>query len=141
MPPAFKVCPPALVHAITLAPSLKVTVPLGVPVPAGPVTVAVKVRLSDTFAGLSEELRPVADAALPIVNDCGTSGAGLKFVSPACLAVIVHEPVLVRCTVFVLIVQLPPAVKLTGNVDEAFALTVKSASPNVLFVKAAKVMV
>jgi hypothetical protein len=43
--------------------------------------------------------------------------------------------------VFVLIVQLPLAVKLTGRLDEAVALTAKSAPPKVLFPKALNVIV
>jgi hypothetical protein len=38
---------------------LKVTVPVGVPVPAGPVTVAVNVTAWLKFAGFAEELTAV----------------------------------------------------------------------------------
>ncbi len=53
----------------------------------------------------------------------------------------VHEPAPVRCTVLPLIVQLPVALKLTGRPELAVALTLKSASPNVLFAKAPNVIV
>lgn len=38
-------------------------------------------------------------------------------------------------------VQLPPAVKVTGNPEEALALTMKSTSPNTLFGKVSKLIV
>jgi len=53
--------------------------------------------------------------------------------------VIAHEPAPVMCTRLPLTVHCPLAVKLTGKPDEAVALTVKSASPKVLFAKAANV--
>src|SRR3954468_12490771 len=76
-----------------------------------------------------------------MLNDCGTSVAALKLPSPACFAVIVHEPAPVKCTLFVLMVHWPLPVKLTANPDEAVALTGKSASPNVLLPKALNVIV
>ena len=45
------------------------------------------------------------------------------------------------CTVLPLTVQLPVALKLTASPDDAVALTVKSASPNVLSASAANVIV
>jgi hypothetical protein len=120
---------------------LKVTVPVGVPVPDGPLTVAVNVTLWLRFDGLDEELAAVVVVAWPIMNPCGTSVAALKLVSPACFAVTVHDPAAVICTVFVLIVQLPLAVKLTVRLDDDAALTVKSASPKVLFAKDPNVIV
>src|SRR5262245_50861619 len=53
----------------------------------------------------------------------------------------VHEPAPVRWTVVPKTVQLPAAAKLTTNPDDAVALTVKSASPNVLPPGAANVIV
>ena len=79
--------------------------------------------------------------AFPIVNVLGTSAAALKLPLPAWLAVIVHEPAPVRWTVVPLTVQLPEAAKLTASPDDAVAETLKSASPKVLFPKAAKVIV
>ncbi len=49
--------------------------------------------------------------------------------SPGCDAVIVQDPAPVMVTVVVTIVQLPLALKLTTNPDEAVALTVKLGSP------------
>src|SRR5215831_15307841 len=126
---------------IGLPASLNVTVPVGVPVPAGPITIAVRVTLWARFDGFADEFSEVVVPALAIVKLCGTSVAAAKFVSPPCFAVIVQEPAPVKCTVFVLIVQLPLAVKLADRVDEAVALTVKSASPKVLFGNAPKVIV
>src|SRR5258708_28726421 len=57
-----------------------------------------------------------------------TSGAGLKVSLPACCAVIVHEPTLVRWTVLPPTVQLPVATKLTGKPELAVAFTKKSGS-------------
>ena len=57
---------------------------------------------------------------------------------------IVHEPAPVRWTVpgaGIVTVQLPLAVKPTGNPELAVALTAKSGSPNVLFAKAPKLIV
>ena len=78
---------------------------------------------------------------LAMVNDCGTSAAALKLLSPACFAVIVQEPAPVMCTVLPVIVQFPLGVKLTARVEVAVALTPKSPSPNVLFPKAPNVIV
>src|SRR5205807_2737289 len=78
-----------------LAPlSLNCTVPVGVPAPE--VTVAVKVTLCPKLDGLTEESRAVIVLAFAIVKVCGTLVAALKFASPACDAVIVHEPAPVR---------------------------------------------
>ncbi len=52
-----------------------------------------------------------------------------------------HEPAPVMCTVLAAIVQLPVAEKLTGKPEDAVALTLKSASPNVLLARALKVIV
>src|SRR5439155_9007111 len=52
-----------------------------------------------------------------IVNGCATSAAGRKFASPACDAVIVHEPARTRCTVAPLTVQAPAAENETGRPD------------------------
>src|SRR5258708_4346761 len=79
--------------------------------------------------------------ALAIGNVCGTSGAALQLVSPACEAVIVQEPAPVRWTVVPVTLQLPLAPKLTVRAEDAFALTVKSGSPKVLPPKAPNVMV
>src|SRR2546429_9979089 len=74
-------------------------------------------------------------------NDCGTSAAGLKLLSPACDAVIVQEPAPVMWTVEPVTLQLPLAPKLTVRLEVAVALTVKSGSPKVLPASAPKVMV
>jgi hypothetical protein len=50
----------------------------------------------------------------------------------------VHDPAAVMCTVAPLTVQFPLAAKETASPDDADALTVKSASPYVLFASAAK---
>ena len=52
--------------------------------------------------------------------------------SPAWDAVIVQEPAPVKWTVEPATVQLPPAAKLTGKLEEAVALTMKSGSPRFL---------
>ena len=57
---------------------------------------------------------------------------------------IVHDPPPVRCTVpgeGVVTLQLPAAANVTGNPEDALALTVKSTAPNTLFGKAAKLIV
>src|SRR5436305_15054450 len=74
-------------------------------------------------------------------NDCGTSAAGLKLLSPACDAVIVQEPAPVMCTVEPVTVQLPLAPKVTARLEDAVALTQKSGSPKVLPASRAKVSV
>jgi hypothetical protein len=56
----------------------------------------------------------------------------------------VHEPAPVRCTVpgdGLVTVQLPVGVKLAAKPEEAVALTLKSASPNVLFARDPNVIV
>src|SRR6266853_5112718 len=63
---------------------------------------------------------------LAIVNDCGTSAAGLKLPSPACDAAMVQEPALVRWTVEPVTVQFPVAAKVTARAEDAVALTLKS---------------
>src|SRR5947209_4448560 len=80
-------------------------------------------------------------SALAMENDCGTSAAAVKFVSPACEAVIVHGPAPVIWTVAPLTLQLPLAPKLTVRLELAVALTVKSASPKVLPASTPKLMV
>ena len=64
-----------------------------------------------------------------MVNVCSTGSAALKTRSPACEALIVHEPTPVTCTVAPEIVHCPDAAKLTGRPEDAVALTVKSGSP------------
>jgi len=54
--------------------------------------------------------------------------------------VIVHEPAPVRWTVEPATLHFPLAVKLTARLEEAVALTVKSASPKFLPDKAPNVM-
>src|SRR4029077_17727246 len=76
-----------------------------------------------------------------IKNVLGTLIAALKLTLPACAAVMVQEPALVRWTVEPVTAQLPVAVKLTVNVDDAVALTEKSGTPNALAGRAAKVIV
>src|SRR5215472_3721904 len=140
MPLAFSVWPPAFAQLIAVAPSLKITVPVAVVFPT-PVTVAVKVTLWLKFDGFAEELTAVVVAACAIVNCCGTSVAALKLVSPACFAVIVHEPAPVMCTVpgaGVVTVHWPTGVKVTGKLEFAVGFTRKSASPKVWFAIALK---
>ena len=63
---------------------------------------------------------------------------------PACEAVIVHEPAPVRCTVpgdGLVTVHCPLALKLTGNPEDAVALTGKSGSPKVRGAKGPNVIV
>ena len=76
-----------------------------------------------------------------IANVCDMSGAGAYVASPACEAVIVHEPAPVRWTTLPETVQLSVAENETGRPDEAVALTVKSASPYVLSNSASNVIV
>src|SRR5207247_9653075 len=113
--------------------SLNCTVPLGVPAPD--VTVAVKVTFCPKLDGFKEQSGAVAVLAFAIVKVCGTLVAALKFALQGCAAVIVHEPAPVRWTVLPANVQLPVALKLTLKPEEAVALTLKSASPNVLLAK------
>src|SRR5947209_20571773 len=74
--------------------------------------------------------------ALAMVKACGTSAAGLKLLSPACDAVTVQEPALVRWTVEPVTVQLPVAAKVTARAEDAVALTLKSGSPKFLLARA-----
>src|SRR5205807_10638443 len=74
-------------------------------------------------------------------NDCGTSAAGLKLLSPACEAVIVQYQVPVMCTVEPVTLQLPPAPKVTARLEVALALTLKSGSPKVLSARVPKLIV
>jgi len=76
-----------------------------------------------------------------MLNVRGTSGAALKLLLPACDAVIVQLPVPVIVTVLPDTVQLPEAEKLTGNPDEAVALTVKGGSLVVLSASGLNVIV
>ena len=83
-------------------------------------------------------------SAFAMLKLCGTFAAALKFASPACEAVIVQAPAPVRCTVpgdALVTVHCPLAPKLTGNPEDAVALTKKSGSPNVLFASAPNVIV
>ena len=61
--------------------------------------------------------------------------------SPACEAVIVQEPAPVRWTVDPATLQLPVAAKVTPRLEDAVALTAKSASPKFLLESTSKVMV
>ena len=76
-----------------------------------------------------------------IENDCGTSVAALYWASPACEAVMVHDPAAVMWTVEPVTLQLPPAAKVTVSPEVALALTVKSTSPKILLLSAPKVIV
>jgi len=78
---------------------------------------------------------------LAIVNVCGTSGAALKFASPACFAVIVQLPAPVMCTLDPALVQLPVAANVTVKPEVAVALTLKSGSPNDFAARAPNVIV
>ena len=60
---------------------------------------------------------------------------------PLCEAVMVQLPAAVICTAAPETMQLPVAAKLMASPDEAVALTVRSASPKVLFVSAANAIV
>src|SRR5262245_39193849 len=50
-------------RATAVLPTKKVTVPVGVPAPAGPLTVAVNVTVCLTLAGLADDARAVVGAA------------------------------------------------------------------------------
>ena len=76
-----------------------------------------------------------------MLKDWATFGAGLKVLSPACAAVMVHEPAPVIWTELPLTVQFPEATKLTARLELAEALTAKSASPNILLASAPNVIV
>ena len=79
--------------ARTLAPSLKVTVPVGVP-PA-PLTVAVKVTAWPPFAGLAEEVTAVFVTVVPGSLTVCVSAAEVevaKFESPLYIAVMLWGP-------------------------------------------------
>src|SRR6266704_2422272 len=83
-------------------------------------------------------------SAFAMLKLCETFAAALKFASPACAAVMVQEPALVMCTVpgdGLVTVHWPLALKLTGNPEDADALTPKSGSPNVLGANGPNVMV
>src|SRR5437867_4459692 len=91
--PAASACAPQPV--IELAPSLKFTVPLGVPAPgAVAVTVAVNVTLCPNTAGFPDEVRAVL--VLAWLTTCDTAELVLvaKFVSPAYTAVMLCVPTL-----------------------------------------------
>ena len=75
----------------------------------------------------------VAVPAFAIRKVRETSGAGLKFASPACEAVMVQVPAPVSVTTAPLIPQLLLAANDTGKPELADAEIVKGASPKVLF--------
>src|SRR6267378_2496952 len=82
-------------------------------------------------------------SALPIVKVRATAVAGFQFALPSWDAVIVHWPAPVMCTSVPVTVQLPLAENATGRIarlDEAVALTLKSASREDLFDKASNVI-
>src|SRR4051812_7425164 len=76
-----------------------------------------------------------------IENVCDTDGAALKFASPGCAAVTVHEPAPVMCTATPLTVQLPVALNVTPRADDVNASTLKFGSPNVAFLIASNWMI
>src|SRR6185436_12261913 len=71
--------------AVMLSPA---TTPDSVPVSGG-------LGANRTFTWLAAV---TVSAALAIANDCVTAGAGAYLASPACDAVMLHEPAPVRCT-------------------------------------------
>src|SRR5262245_25295556 len=76
-----------------------------------------------------------------IVKLRATSGAGRHTASPACAAVTVQSPGLLRVTVLPATVQAPAAVKLTDNPDDAVAATENGGCPNTRSGSAANAMV
>src|SRR5436305_8133238 len=121
------------------APVMWTVEPVTLQLPLPPkLTVRLEVAVALTVKSGSPKVLPVNTpklmvwSALAMENDCGTSAAAVKLVSPACEAVIVHEPAPVIWTVAPLTLQLPLAPKLTVKLELAVALTVKSASPKVL---------
>jgi hypothetical protein len=82
---------------IVVVPSLKVTVPVGVPAP-GALTVTVAVNVTDWFKrdGLTDELSAVVVFALLTTWDSPTDTLPLKFASPAYVAVNVLGPAVVK---------------------------------------------
>src|SRR5205085_1573882 len=91
--PAASACAPQPV--IELPPSLKFTVPVGVPAPgAVAVTVAVKVTLCPNTDGFTDDVRLVV--VLAWLTTCDTAELVLvaKFVSPAYTAVMLCVPTL-----------------------------------------------
>ena len=97
-------------------------------------------RLTQAWTGLSAPIW-----ASSMVNVFGASGAGLKTASPACDAVIVHEPAWTMWTVAgatsELIVQSPEAASATGRPELAVGAIVKSASRYALVPIGSKVIV
>src|SRR2546428_9899851 len=71
-------------------------------------------------------LKVIVWSPFAMLNVRGTSGAGLKVGSPACAAVIVHDPAPAFVSVVPDTVQLPLALKLTARPDDAVALTTKA---------------
>src|SRR5712691_35997 len=80
-------------------------------------------------------------AAFAMAKVCATAGAAAKVVSPACDAVIMQLPEPVKWTRLPATVQLPLALTLTGGLEEAVALTLKSGSPYVLSASTPNVIV
>src|SRR5579872_270346 len=130
------------------APVMWTVKPLTVQLPLAPkVTVNPEVAVALTVKSASPKIllpsppNVIVWLALLMENDCGTSVAGLLLASPACEAVIVQGPAPVMWTVEPVTVQLPLAPKVTVNPEVAAALTVKSASPKILFPSAPNVIV
>src|SRR6266700_499778 len=110
------------------------------------VTLPIPVTAAVQACGLPSKPAPgqetvTSGAALLMVKDCGTSAAALTLVLPACEAVTVHEPAPVMWTVEPATVQLPLAAKVTVRLEDAVALTAKSASPKFFAPSAPKVIV
>src|SRR5258708_10632615 len=94
--------------------------PVTLQLPLAPkVTVSPEVELALTLKSGSPNVAPdsvpnvIVWLPLLMENDRGTSVAALLLVSPACEALIVHEPAPRRCTVEAVTLPLPPAPKST----------------------------
>src|SRR5437868_2400852 len=115
------------------APVMWTLAPVTLQLPLAPnVTVSGDVVLLLTTKSASPKVLPLKAPnvmvwlAIAMENDCGTSGAALKLLSPACDAVMVQEPAPVMCTVAPVTLQLPLAPNVTVNAEVELALTVKS---------------
>src|SRR4051812_36707990 len=107
--------------------SVTVQLPLAENVTAKPeddVALTVKSGSPKVLIGSSPNL--MVCTAWPMVKFCSTLGAAAKMSLPGCKAVMKQMPAPVMCTVAPFNVQLPSALKLTGNPEDAVAFTVKS---------------
>src|SRR5665213_3087217 len=80
-------------------------------------------------AGMGLAVIFTVDGTAAMVNERMTLVAGVCSVSPAFLAVMVHDPVEARVTVFPATVQLPAPAKLIVNPELMVAVSVKGGVP------------